>query len=178
MPFYRFHTDTPLPAYVAAERIRALTRDPPRFLESLRTALGSRDSDSRPFLGRVQGHAFRLRRDIRYRNSFLPLVWGDVQPGLSSTRVRVTMFLHPLVAAFMLFWLTGVGLAAWTEAGKGQSPWSLVPAGMFVFGVALTLGLHTRGHQGAAHPRRHPAISVAVPPPWPGLATPMHSVVC
>src|SRR6202023_2158435 len=99
MPFYRFHIVTPLPADVAVERIRALTRDPPRFLESLRMALARRGSDSPPFLGSVHGHAFRLRRDIRCRNSFLPMVWGDVQPGLSGTQVSVTMFLHPLVAA-------------------------------------------------------------------------------
>jgi hypothetical protein len=140
MPFYRFHIDTPLPADVAVERIRAITRDPPRFLESFREAFGRRGADGPPFLGSVQGHAFRLRRDIRYRNSFLPMVWGDVHPGFSGTEVTVTMFLHPVVAAFMLVWLSFIGVTGWTIAGKDQGPWALAPVVMFVFGVALTLG--------------------------------------
>ena len=160
MPFYRFHIDTPLPADVAVERIRALTGDPPPFLETFRELLlddddppsregpgrgdrrrRGRGSETHPFLGSVQGHTFRLRRDLRGMNSFLPMVWGDVHPGFSGARVSVTMFLHPLVAAFMLPWLTFVGLAAWRTAGKAQDPWAPAPlVGMFVFGVALTLG--------------------------------------
>src|SRR5258708_1689690 len=122
MPFYRFHIDTPLPVEIAVERIRAMTRDTPGFLEAWRLAFRRRGSGGPPFLGRVDGRAFRLRRDIRYRNWFLPLVWGDVQPGPASTEVRVTMFLRPLVAAFMLFWLSFVGLAAWSMLGKARPP--------------------------------------------------------
>jgi hypothetical protein len=44
-----------------------------------------------PFIGSVQDHSFRIRRDIRYRNSFLPLVWGHIVPTPTGTRVIVTV---------------------------------------------------------------------------------------
>jgi hypothetical protein len=51
------------------------------------------------------------------------------------------MYLHPLVLAFMLFWLGGVGLGAVAALRQGDGgAATLVPIGMFVFGVALTLG--------------------------------------
>jgi len=51
------------------------------------------------------------------------------------------MYLHPLVLVFMLFWLGGVGLSAVASLRQGEEGAStLVAIGMFVFGVALTLG--------------------------------------
>lgn len=49
------------------------------------------------------------------------------------------MFLHPFTAIFMLVWLSVVGSAA-TQAGPRDSAFQFVPLGMFIFGVALTLG--------------------------------------
>jgi len=51
------------------------------------------------------GATFHMRRDIRYRNSFLPRVHGHVMFDPVGTRVRVTMRLHPVAAGFVLFWL-------------------------------------------------------------------------
>ena len=50
------------------------------------------------------------------------------------------MNLHPLVLAFILFWLGGVGSAAITMLRRGKASEALIPLGMFAFGVALTLG--------------------------------------
>jgi len=141
MPFYRFRIDTPLPVEAAVEGIRAITRDPPTFRESLRLAFRRAESGGRPFLGAVRGHAFRLRRDVKGRNSFLPMIWGSVQGGPAGTEVSVTMFVHPLVAAFVLFWLSAVGFGAWGTLLKEQvSCNSLAGLGMFVAGIAVTLG--------------------------------------
>jgi hypothetical protein len=52
------------------------------------------------------------------------------------------MTLHPFVAAFMVVWLGAVGagtIAALTASGS-DSHAAFLPAGMFVFGVALTAG--------------------------------------
>ena len=51
------------------------------------------------------------------------------------------MSLHPLVLVFMLFWLGIVGLGAAAALRRGEGGMgTLIPMGMFVFGVALTLG--------------------------------------
>jgi hypothetical protein len=143
MPFYRCHIDTPLPVEMAVERIRAITRDPPGFREFYRRAFRRAGSDGPPFLGKVHGHAFRLRRDITGMNTFLPLVWGSVRPGPSGSEVSITMFVHPLVAAFML-WLAGLFVGAWTTFGKAPgsgTPGSVAGGGMFfVIVLALALG--------------------------------------
>jgi hypothetical protein len=51
-------------------------------------------------------------------------------------RVYVTMFIHPLVALFMIFWLGIVGYGAVSLPAAS----SVIPGGMFVFGIALTVG--------------------------------------
>ncbi len=46
------------------------------------------------------------------------------------------MFIHPLVAVFMIFWLGVVAFGA--VSARGTS--SLIPLGMLIFGIALTVG--------------------------------------
>jgi hypothetical protein len=88
-----------------------------------------------PFLGVVQDESFKIRRDIRYRNSFLPILRGRLTAHGLGTRVSVTMALHPLVAIFMGVWLGMVGFGIF----RVPSSHSLIPVGMFLFGVALPL---------------------------------------
>jgi hypothetical protein len=116
MPIYRFHV---------AEK--------PPLWKSLFAGWGSRDPGCLPFIGTVYEDSFRVRRDIRYRNSFLPMVWGRLESIPSGTRVFVTMFIHPLVALFMVFWLGMV--AHWASR---SSPGSFIVWGMFAFGIVLT----------------------------------------
>src|SRR5207253_105551 len=117
---------------------RSLIRPERGFWESGRNAFGAGDNSSRPFIGRIDGHTFRIRRDIRYRNSFLPLVWGRVTPLPRGSRVKVTMFMHPLVFLFMAFWLSFVGyVAIHAFTNRHASGPVLFPVGMFAFGLVL-----------------------------------------
>lgn len=52
------------------------------------------------------------------------------------TRVFVTMFIHPLSALFMLFWLGMVGYFALTNTSEK----TLIPWGMFYFGIVMAVG--------------------------------------
>jgi hypothetical protein len=142
MPFYRFQIQSRLTTETILVRIRALVRESPGFWQSVRESLGRRPDDSPPFIGRVEGNRFRMRRDIRYRNSFLPQVHGSVVPNPVGANVKVTMYLHPLVVGFMLFWLGTVGLGAlvgFTNQRESMGP-ALIPAGMFLFGIGLVVG--------------------------------------
>jgi hypothetical protein len=136
VPFYRFDIDVDAPPSVLVERLRSIVRDKPTFWESLRQMWPFANPAGPPFIGSVQSESLRIRRDIRYRNSFLPIIWGRVIQNGVGTRVSVTMFLHPLVTLFMIFWLGFVG----RMAASVPSWSSMIPAVMFIFGIAMTLG--------------------------------------
>lgn len=142
MPFYRFQIESTLPAQTVLQRIRTLVREKPGFWQSIKESFGKRPDDCPPFIGKVEGDAFCMYRDIRYRNSFLPQVRGSVVSTSRGSRVLITMYLHPLVALFVLFWLGAVGagsLAAFSSQ-NGNTGLALIPAGMFLFGIVLTVG--------------------------------------
>ena len=98
---------------------------------------------NRPFIGTIEGNRFRIRRDIGYRNSFLPIVSGQIVSATSGVRVSVTMGLHLAVAIVMLVWFAGVGFATagslWLLLTNRASAafGFLIPPAMLVFGVVL-----------------------------------------
>jgi hypothetical protein len=59
------------------------------------------------FRGHVSENGFRIRRNIRGRNSYLPLIKGKLEPTANGTRVILTFTLHPIVlitlAAFIVW---------------------------------------------------------------------------
>jgi hypothetical protein len=63
-----------------------------------------------PFRGRIRGRQFKVVRILgMHRNSFQPVVIGDIEPGaFGGSEVRVRMRLIVLVAAFSVFWFSGV----------------------------------------------------------------------
>jgi hypothetical protein len=136
VPFYRFEIDVDASPQVVVERLRSIVRDKLPFGESLRRMWPFANPLGAPFLGSVQDESFKFRRDIRYRNSFLPMIWGRVTPNVVGARVYVTMFIHPLVALFMIFWLGIAGHGAVSVPSAS----SVIPGGMFAFGIALTVG--------------------------------------
>ena len=107
-------------------------------------------SGTKPYQGSVEGSHFEISRSIGYRNSFLPMIKGDVQSEMSGCSVYITMQPHILVIAFMIFWLGGVGViflgflyslvSPLTEPHTTDPSLALIPGGMFVFGYALSLG--------------------------------------
>lgn len=58
------------------------------------------------YIGDVNGNNFRVRRDIQYRNSFLPIVSGTIEPGMGTTTLRVKLRMHTIVTVFEVLWLT------------------------------------------------------------------------
>jgi hypothetical protein len=136
MPFYRFQLQVPLPPDVAQDRIQAITGKPLPYRDSFGTKWGAarRKTPDRPFQGRLEHHRFRLMRHINRRNSFLPLIRGRIDQEPGGSRVSVILHLDPFVAIFMLCWLILVGRTAWPPTGEG-----LRPAGMFLFGLGITL---------------------------------------
>ena len=63
------------------------------------------------------------------------MIRGRVLPHEDGARVDVTMFMHPFVFCFMVFWCGTLGWGIWTYPSD-----SLVPAIMLLFGLGLSVG--------------------------------------
>ncbi|HEY9602085.1 MAG TPA: hypothetical protein V6C85_10780 [Allocoleopsis sp.] len=88
-----------------------------------------------PYEGTLSSSGFEIHRIIHYRNSFLPNIRGRFESSPDGTLIRITMRMHPLVTAFLVFWLL-----AWYS---GTIPIFLVRvlSGYVTFEALLFLGL-------------------------------------
>ena len=98
--------------------------------------------DHAPFQGEVYPGGFRISRIIHYRNSFLPMITGEFQPGAAGTKVVIRMGLHPFVTVFLCVWFGGVGLGLFAvlsgiRSGQTSPAMLLAPVGMLLFGWGL-----------------------------------------
>jgi len=98
------------------------------------------------FQGSLTSDKFTVSRVIGYRNSFLPIIAGKIEPAEGGAIVRLVFRLHLAAAIFMAIWFGGVllGCLAATVAlilGKiHPHPTLLIPFGMLAFGIALVCG--------------------------------------
>lgn len=139
MPFYSFQLSVPAPPDVVAERIRRVVSPTPNLWGTLASSWKRPQASSSPFLGSVENLTFRIRRNIQYRNSFLPMIRGKINPMPTGSRVNVFMYMHPFSLAFMLVWFGFLVLIESRVADMNIAR-SFVPIGMAVFGLALSLG--------------------------------------
>jgi len=99
---------------------------------------------SKPYIGKITGNNFEIKRAISYRNSFLPQIKGEVYSEFDGTKIKVNMKPHSFVLVFMTIWFGGVfiGCIATTFALFTQefTPFFLIPFGMLIFGIALLYG--------------------------------------
>ena len=65
-----------------------------------------------PFEGTIAGDRFVIRRVIRYRNSFRPLISGRVSAVASGSRIDIVLTLTAPVAVVMSGWLAMAFAAA------------------------------------------------------------------
>jgi hypothetical protein len=140
MPLSKFELTSPLSVEEALECLKSLSRERGGFARSLKGTTFLTSVQTPPFIGRVEGNRFRFRRAIRYRNAFLPYISGSLHPAPSGTVVRVTIAIHPFVAAFMAVWFGGVGFAFVVSVMhmNGDISGPLLASGMLAFGVGLT----------------------------------------
>src|SRR5579862_5389712 len=131
MPFYAFHIDVPAPPDVVAERVRTAVGRVPTFWQSMKTSWRGPRSSGFPFLGTVRDRSFRIRRDIQYRNSFLPLIRGRIVPTPNGSRVNVLMYMHPISFIFMVGWF-GFLIATISKALDANIARSYIPLAMIV----------------------------------------------
>jgi len=92
---------------------------------------------SKPYEGKLNGMKFKINRIISYRNSFLPVITGDMRNQISGITIMVKMRLHLFVFLFLILWFGFAGfgiIITLTYAFKNEdfNLWVLVPTGMFI----------------------------------------------
>lgn len=98
----------------------------------------------KPYEGTISGNTFKISRIITGRNSFLPIIKGEIHSQPFGCSIKIRMSLHTIVIAFMILWLWTTGsiglfsLCAWfVEPSVG--PIFVPILGMFLFGWLLCL---------------------------------------
>ena len=64
---------------------------------------------TKPYTGQIIGTTFTMSRNINYRNSFLPIITGQITTFLGQTQVNIKMRPVTAVLIFISFWLGVVG---------------------------------------------------------------------
>lgn len=100
------------------------------------------DHSGKPYAGRVEGNHFEISRVITYKNSFLPVIKGDVNasfPGKTEVMIRMSpgVFVLGFSAVWMLMVLVGCVVVSGIMFYDGFNPMLLIPFGMLVFGSLL-----------------------------------------
>jgi hypothetical protein len=143
MPYWSFQIDTPLPAPVVQERLRLLLRTKQEtFWGAVEHSIDP-PANEPPFHGNVAGHTFKISRVIRYRNSFLPVILGNIADrayGVTTVRVRMRLPLFAMI--FMAVWLGMVGSGIeWSFLLdlQAESSSTFLLFAMFLFGLVLPI---------------------------------------
>jgi len=106
----------------------------------------NRFSYSKSYIGKISDNRFEIKRAINYRNSFLPVIKGEIRNDLNGSKILVKMNLVELIKVFMIIWLAAVfiGCIAVTYNlifNKGFDseavPFVFIPYFMLLFGVVL-----------------------------------------
>ena len=103
------------------------------------------NSSDSAYQGTFDGRIFEIKRAIRYRNSFLPIITGSIEKDFVGTVINVKMKLHVFVIVFMAVWLGGCAIASIAIIGSMLSnqsfePVALMPLVMMLFGYAMVMG--------------------------------------
>jgi hypothetical protein len=100
-----------------------------------------RDPSEKPYAGNITGQQFEIVRVINYKNSFLPVVKGEVSHFLGQTEIRVKSSPHIAVLVFSACWmlmvLLGCLIVTVTAINDGFEPALLIPFAMLIFGSLL-----------------------------------------
>ena len=101
-----------------------------------------RKKRSKPFEGEVSDTGFEIRPIIRYRNSFIPIISGQVIAVDGGSIIKLEMKLHSFVKSFMVSWLGSLGMGLiWIIASMIQTlsfnPLIFFPMIMWLFGYFL-----------------------------------------
>jgi len=143
LPFENYELTTALSTDEVHTRLSNIIEAKKRF----RLSLFKRNA-VKPYEGEINANSFCISRIIHYKNSFLPLIKGEIALAGDKTTIKIKMRPATSVLVFMSFWLGTValvclallviGLLRWKQIlHSGFSPMLLIPYIMLLFGSLL-----------------------------------------
>jgi hypothetical protein len=96
------------------------------------------NTSDKPFRGEVFENTFKIFRNIRYKNSFLPIIKGKVSDNYPGTVIEINMRMVIFVYIFMAVWITGVS-AALIFTLREAFVASIIPLAMLVFAYLVMI---------------------------------------
>lgn len=140
LPYERFVIRTRLDPNTVLSRIDSIAERPTSRLGLLYT------SEGKPYLGKLKDNRFELSRKIHFRNSFLPVIKGRVNPDVGGSIILVTMRLSFCVMIFLTIWFGGAiyglfsGLIETIQAGEFTiTGFAFLPFGLILGSYLLTM---------------------------------------
>lgn len=132
--YRRYHWHSTLTSHEARAAFAAHVQ------EGMRYGLFDAFSDwqGREFRGRVKADGFVVMRRLRSRNSFAPVIRLRLRDSQRGCEVDLSLCIEPLIALFMLVWLSGVSSFCWIMLSSWSALHAVIPLGMLAFGVTLT----------------------------------------
>ncbi|MFN0031917.1 MAG: hypothetical protein ACKVOR_07145 [Flavobacteriales bacterium] len=123
-----------------AQRISDITEPDRIFRSALFGQVGVKHYE-----GFVRHNTFEIKRIIRYKNSFKPVIRGTIKKEWDGTHITITMRMHAFVRAFLAVWCGIVGLTSLVLlvpliGTRNVSVFTaLIPMGVLLFVHALSL---------------------------------------
>lgn len=92
------------------------------------------------FNGKILENSFKIQRNISYRNSFLPVIIGNIEENDSGSKVSIKMRMNLFIKGFMTFWFTFVILfCLMVPFLHFDMPFCFIPYIMLVFGILIAV---------------------------------------
>ena len=127
----------------AEEVLCKLVRPTPSFRHALDGPAELHDYAQRPFIGRVEARRFKFHRVITGRNSFMPIISGEIVDAEGGAELRGVMRLHVGVAIFMVIWLSVLIDLRRLSGALAESNVTdvIIPLGLAVLFVAIAIAV-------------------------------------
>ncbi|MEZ5958194.1 MAG: hypothetical protein R3C27_13395 [Hyphomonadaceae bacterium] len=129
LPYHRFEITSGLPQTEALHAIASRIEERRWFRI---TAMGSANDER--FDGRVTGNGFNVTRIMGYRNSFAPVIEGEVNEGGRFSRITVTMRPSIIVAIFLSFFIL---VFFSVPVGMGSPFWPVLAAPLLLYAMVM-----------------------------------------
>lgn len=143
LPHEKYEIETSIPLIEAKKRIETLIVAKPSFSQWFAKSFEYiiKPAPENQFIGEVTNEGFWLRRNIYYRNSFLPIIEGQFLQHHFGTKLEITMTLNPSTATFSKIWFIGTSvmfvLLIPFLFKDGFHPETLIPLFMLLSMVAI-----------------------------------------
>lgn len=128
IPYQKFEIKTRLSQEAAQQKLCEIVE--PRKL--MRFGLSRKHN---LFEGEIEGMAFKISRIIHYRNSFLPILVGQIRDDLDASTLKITARPMWFIVLLWTFALVGVGAGGVLSGDLPGEAWLLLLFIFFFYGL-------------------------------------------